>query len=310
MTDEWTKKQLRPVYYLCGEETALKETAVKKLESLFKPEAFNFSQRDAETADIASALDEAQTAPMLADTRFVVLKRAEKLKKDPMRRLLDYRTREKTDPIAPALGAQCAMVDFSPMNEDQAEAYLNDKLLAGGVKTDKKALGLLVDTIGTASITLDGEAEKVLLYMHGQDRVFGTQDALALAGFARSQNPYELSNALRARNPSAAAAAALQLLAAGEEPLALLAQTSKALEMMLKARRISASGEGAAACYQAGMSPGQYNYALRDSAAFTEDKLLKSLRRCLEAEELLKSSSKRDPGLMLRQLLFEIVSGK
>ncbi len=325
MTDEWTKKQLRPVYYLCGEETALKETAVKKLESLFKPEAFNFSQRDAETADIASALDEAQTAPMLADTRFVVLKRAEKLKKDPMRRLLDYLadpcpstcllllanwTREKTDPIAPALGAQCAMVDFSPMNEDQAEAYLNDKLLAGGVKTDKKALGLLVDTIGTASITLDGEAEKVLLYMHGQDRVFGTQDALALAGFARSQNPYELSNALRARNPSAAAAAALQLLAAGEEPLALLAQTSKALEMMLKARRISASGEGAAACYQAGMSPGQYNYALRDSAAFTEDKLLKSLRRCLEAEELLKSSSKRDPGLMLRQLLFEIVSGK
>ncbi len=80
--------------------------------------------------------------------------------------------------------------------------------------------------------------------------------------------------------------------------------------MMLKAKRISASGEGAAACYQAGMSPGQYNYALHDAAAFTEDKLLRSLRRCLEAEELLKSSSKRDPGLVLRQLIFEITSGK
>ena len=325
MTDEWEKRKTRPVYFLCGEETTLKETAVKRLEAVFKPESFNFSVRDAETSDIAEALDEAQTAPMLADTRFVVLKRIEKLKKEPMRRLLEYLAdpcpsacllllgnwpREKIDPLTPALGQDCALVDFSPMNDEQAEAYLNAKLLAGGVKTDRKALELLVEMMGTGAVALDCEAEKILLYMHGQDRVFEPQDALALAGFARNQNPYELSNAMRAHNPGAAAAAALQLLAAGEEPLALLSQTSRALEQMLKAKRISLSGEGPAACYQAGMSPGQYQYALRDSAAFTEDKLLRSLRRCLEAEELLKSSSKRDPGLVIRQLIFEITCGK
>ncbi len=324
MEDEWAKKHVRPVYYLCGEETALKLAALRRLEASFKPESFNFSQRDAETSDIAEALDEAQTAPMLADVRFVVIKRVEKLKKDPLRRLLEYLAApcpsacllllgdysQKTDPIGPALGADCALVDFSSMNDAQAEAYLNDKLLAGGVKTDRKALELRVELIGTGAVTLDAEAEKIMLYMHGQERVFEPKDALALAGFARGQNPYELSNAMRARNPAAAAQAAVQLLAAGEEPLALLAQTSRAMEMMLKAKRISASGEGAAACYQAGMSPGQYNYALHDAAAFTEDKLLRSLRRCLEAEELLKSSSKRDPGLVLRQLIFEITSGK
>ncbi|HNW44691.1 MAG TPA: DNA polymerase III subunit delta [Elusimicrobiales bacterium] len=325
LADEWVKKQTRPVYYLSGEETALKETAVKRLETIFKPETFNFSVRDAETSDIADALGEARTSPMLADIRFVVIKRAEKLKKEPMRRLLEYLAdpcpgacllllgnypREKVDPIAPALGADSALVDFSPMNVEQAEAYLNARLLAGGVKTDQKALEVLVDMMGTGSVTLDSEAEKIILFMNDQDRMFEPQDALALAGFARTQNPYELSNAMRARNPAAAAAAALQLLAAGEEPLALLSQTSRAVEHMLKAKRISASGEGPGACYQAGMSPGQYHHALRDSAAFTEDKLLRSLRRCLEAEELLKSSSKRDPGLMIRQLIFEITSGK
>jgi len=324
MTDEWAKKHTRPVYYLCGEETALKETAVKALAGFFKPESFNFSQRDAETSDIAEPLDEARTAPMLADTRFVVVKRVEKLKKDPLRLLLDYLAAPcpsaclvllgnyggKADPLAPALGPDCALADFSPMDEKRAEAHLNDKLLAGGVKTDRKALELLVEMLGTSSVTLDSEAEKILIYMHGQERVFEPQDALALAGFARNQDPYELSNAIRKRNPAAASAAALKMLAAGEEPLALLSQTSRSIEMMLKVKRISASGEGAAACYQAGMSPGQYSYALRDAAAFTEDKLLKSLRRCLEAEELLKSSSKRDPGLMIRQLIFEITSGK
>jgi len=321
MKDEWAKKFTRPIYYLTGEEAELKDAGIRHIETAFKPESFNFSVRDAESSDIAEALDEAQTAPMLADVRFVVLKRVEKLKKDAMRRLLAYLANPcpsatlllladwgtKADPIAPALGADCALVDFSPMNEQQAEDYLNAKLLKGGVKTDGKALALLVDMLGTNSVTLNGEAEKIFLYMHGIERVFEPRDALALAGFARNQNPYELSNAMRKRNPAAAAAAALQMLDSGEEPLALLAQTSRALEQMLKAKRISASGEGPG---PAGMSPGQYSYALQDSHAFTEDKLLRSLRRCLEAEELLKSSSKRDPGLMIRQLIFEVTSGK
>lgn len=83
LADEWAKKKTRPVYYLCGEETAMKEKALKTLEGIFKPESFNFSVRDAEGADIDQALDEARTSPMLAEVRFVALKRVEKLKRSP-----------------------------------------------------------------------------------------------------------------------------------------------------------------------------------------------------------------------------------
>jgi len=325
LADEWAKGRTRPVYYLCGEETSLKEAALKRLEALFKPETFNFSVRDAETSDMAEALDEAQTSPMLAEVRFVVLKHAEKLKKDPLKKLLAYMAdpcrsaclliladwpREKADPLPEGLTAESALVDFSPMPPPLASAYLNSKLLAGGVKTDKEALELLIDLLGTNSTILDGEAEKIMLYMHGQTRVFGPQDALALAGFSRAQDPYALSKAVQEHRPEAAAQAATGMLAAGDEPLALLAQTSKALEMMLKAKRLSASGEGQAACYQAGMSPGQYYHAAQHAASYTEEKLLRSLRRCLEAEEMLKSSSKRDPGLVVRQLIYEITGTK
>jgi DNA polymerase III delta subunit len=164
--------------------------------------------------------------------------------------------------------------------------------------------------LGTDSVTLDGEAEKIVLFMHGQNRFFGPDDALALAGFARTQNPFELSNAVCARRPAQAAEAAARMLAFGAEPLALLSQISRAVERLLKVKRLSLAGEGPSACYQAGMSPGQYHAALRDAGAYTEEKLLRSLRRCLEAEELLKSSSKRDPGLMIRQLAYEITGSK
>ena len=325
LADEWAKKKTRPVYYLCGEETAMKDAALKRLEGIFRPESFNFSVRDSETADMAQALDEAQTSPMLAEVRFVALKRIEKLKKDPLRTLLAYLEnpcpsacllllsdwpREKQDPIPAALGPDCALVNFAPMSDAQAREHLNSLLLAQGVKTDVEALDLLIELLGTDSVTLDGEAEKIILYMHGRNRFFGPDDALALAGFARTQNPFELSNAVSSRRPAQAVEAAVRMLAFGTEPLALLSQISRAVERLLKVKRLSAAGEGPAACYQAGMSPGQYNASLQNAGAYTEEKLLRSLRRCLEAEELLKSSSKRDPGLVLRQLAYEITGTK
>ena len=325
LAEEWAKKKTRAVYYLCGEETAMKDAALKRLEGIFRPESFNFSARDAETADIAQALGEAQTAPMLAEVRFVALKRVEKLKKEPLRALLAYLEnpcpsacllllsdwpREKQDPIPGALCPDCALVNFDPMSEAQAIEHLNSVLLGNGVKTDREALELLVELLGTDSVTLDGEAEKIVLYMHGQNRFFSPEDALALAGFARTQHPFELSNAVAARRPAQAAEAAVRMLVSGAEPLALLSHISRTVEKLLKVKRLSASGEGPAACYQAGITPGQYHALLKDAGAYTEEKLLRSLRRCLEAEDVLKSSSKRDPGLVLRQLAYEVTGTK
>ena len=325
LAEEWAKKKARPVYYLCGEETAMKEAALGKLEGIFKPESFNFSVRDAETADMEQALDEARTAPMLADLRFVVIKRAEKLKKEPLKTLLAYLEdpcpsaclivladwpREKKDPIPDSLTEGSALVDFAPMTPAQAAEHLNSALLAKGVKSEGEALETLVELLGTDSVTLDGEAEKVSLYLHGRDRLFSPEDAVALAGFSRTQNPFELSNAVCARRQEQAAQAAERMLASGAEPLALLSQVSRAVERLLKVKRLAAAGGGPATAYQAGMSPGQYHSALRDAGAYTEDKLLRSLRRCLEAEELLKSSSRRDPALVIRQLVHEITALK
>lgn len=325
LAEEWARKKTRPVYYLAGEEAALKEAALKKLEGIFKPESFNFSVRDAEISDIDQALDEARTSPMLAEVRFVALRHVEKLKKEPMKALLAYLEdpcpsaclllladwpREKQDPLPGALSGDSALVNFALMSHQQAVDHVNGLLLAGGVKSDGAALDLLVEMLGTESVVLEAETEKILLYMHGSGRIFSPEDALALAGFARTQNPFELSNAVCARRPAEASRAATGMLAAGTEPLALLAQTARAMEKMLKVKRLAASGEGPAACYQVGLSPGQFHALQRDAAAYTEEKLLRSLRRCLEAEELLKSSSKRDPGLVIRQLVYEITGAK
>ena len=54
------------------------------------------------------------------------------------------------------------------------------------------------------------------------------------------------------------------------------------------------------------MNPGYYRRLLDAAGAFTLEKLSRLLNRCLEVEALLKSSSGRDPKLLVKQLIFEI----
>jgi len=199
-----------------------------------------------------------------------------------------------------------AAVDFSPMNADEARDYINTKLIENGVRSDGEALDLIIETAGTSSAVLDSETEKIILYTsQNGGKIFDKSDAAEICGFSRQTNPFDLSNAIRARNPVKAAETVLLMLKNGEQPLAMLGQISLSIEMLLKAKRASASGGT-----PAGMSPGQYRYLLRNINSYTEDKLLRSLEKCLEADAALKSSSGVDPSALIRGLILEITRGR
>ena len=325
MEEEWRKNKWRPVYYFCGEEHSLQEAALGRLKALFKLDAFNFSVHYAETADIREIAGEAQTAPMLSERRFLVLKRCDKLKKESSRELTAYLANpapftslfllsskkcDASDQLAKALAPDCALVIFEQLNDFEARKFLGQKLETAGCSASDEALETLVELLGTDAATLAAEAEKIALYHHGTKKAFGASDAVELAGFSKNQNPFELSKAICDRAAGAGSAITDKLLAEDAEPLLLLYNVSRTLERLLKVKRLEASGAGASACYQAGVSPGHYRHLSAAAGAYSEDKLLRGLKRCLETEASLKSSSGRDPALLIRQLIYEILKFK
>ncbi|MBU2573240.1 MAG: DNA polymerase III subunit delta [Elusimicrobia bacterium] len=321
MLKEWAGNKPRPVYCLAGEERSFKNDALEKLLSGFKTDAFNFSQYDGETADINDLVSAAMTPSFMGGIRLLLFKSAEKLKKEQAQRLAEYLQNpsnaatllilldKKTDSaelIIKNLPASAAMINFAPLEDVQAVLFAKKMLEREGLRASQEALELLSEMAGSDAMTIKQEAAKLAAWRHGGKKTLEPEDIMESAGFSKTLNPFALSNAILAKNGPLAADIADSMLREGVEAVGLVVSIARLTEKLLKVKKLSGDVSGENAAYALGLSPAYYRRLLEASRPFTLEKLLKNLNRCLEMEAMLKSSSGRDPGLLVKQLIFEI----
>jgi DNA polymerase III delta subunit len=318
---EWTGKKTRPVCCLTGEERALKDAAVRKLLTSFKIDAFNFSEYDAETADVSDLISAAMTPGLMSDTRILLLKGAEKLKKEPAAALAAYLKNpseaamlvilldKKTDAaelIINSLPPESAVAHFAPLDGAGAVRYAQSLLEKEGLSASDEALVLLAETCSSDAATIKQEAAKLAAWRLGGSKRLESEDIMESAGFSRNLNPFEFANALQSKNGPLACEIADKMMSEGTDPVAVSVNLAHVVEKLLKVKTSEALDPGGNAAGSLGMNPGYYRRLLSSAGAFTLSKLSVSLSRCLEVEAMLKSSSGRDPRLLVRQLIFEI----
>jgi DNA polymerase-3 subunit delta len=318
---EWAANKTRPVYCLTGEERSFKDEAVKKLLASFKIDAFNFSEYDSETADIGDLINAALTPGLLADTRLILLKGAEKLRKEAAAALAVYLESpsnaavlvilldKKTDSaelILKSLSAQAAVTHFTPLEGADAVAYAKDLVEQAGMHASEDALELLTEMSSSDAATLKQEVAKLSAWKHGGKNTLEPEDIMESAGFSRTLNPFELSNAVTEKKGPLACDIAEKMMAEGMEPIGITVTIAYIVEKLLRVKKTADAFQGENAAYTLGMNPGYYRRLLNAASAFPLKKLSRHLNRCLEVEAMLKSSSGRDPKLLVRQLIFEI----
>ena len=318
---EWAGKKTRPVCCLTGEERSLKDAAVRKLLASFKIDAFNFSEYNAETADMSDLISAAMTPGLMADTRILLLQGAEKLKKEPAAALAAYLKNpseaamlvilldKKTDAaelIINSLPPEAALAHFAPLDSAGAARYAQSLLEKEGLSASDEALELLAETCSSDAATIKQETAKLSAWRHGISKRLESGDIMESAGFSRTLNPFEFSNALQEKNGPLAGEIAEKMMAEGTDPVAVAVNLAHLVEKLLKVKMTAELEPGGNAAGSLGMNPGYYRRLLESAGAFTLSKLSASLNRCLEVEAMLKSSSGRDPRLLVRQLIFEI----
>jgi len=318
---EWAGKKTRPVCCLTGEERSFKNAAVKKLLACFRIDAFNFSEYDAETADMGDLISAAMTPGLMADTRLIILKGAEKLKKEPAAALAGYvknpseaamlvilldKKTEAAELIINSLSAAAAIAHFAPLEGGEAVRYAGSLLEKEGLRASDEALELLSEMCSSDAATLKQEAAKLSAWLHGGKKRVEPEDIMESAGFSRTLNPFEFSNAVQARNGQLAADIADKMMAEGTDPVGVAISLAYVVEKLLKVQKSGEQGRGEEGAYALGMNPGYYRRLLGSAAAFRPGKLANALNRCLEVEAMLKSSSGSDPKLLVKQLIFEI----
>jgi len=327
MIREWAGGKIRPVCCLTGEERSFKDDAVKKLLAAFKTDAFNFSEYDAETAEINDLISAAMTPSLLSGTRLILLKGAEKLKKEPAAALAAYLKNpseaamlvilldKKTDAaelLMKSLPASAAAAHFAPLEGAEGVNYAKELVEKEGLRASGAALELLTEMCSSDAATLKQEVAKLSAWRHGSKKQLEPEDIMESAGYSRTLNPFEFSNAVTAKNGPLACEIADKMMSEGAEPVGIVINVAYIIEKLLRVKKTAADPAGSRdgpdsnAAYALGMNPGYYHRLLGAAGAFPLEKLLRHLNRCLEVEALLKSSSGRDPKLLARQLIFEI----
>jgi DNA polymerase-3 subunit delta len=190
----------------------------------------------------------------------------------------------------------------------QVVGWVRERARAAGLDLAPDAAQALVDLVGEDLARLAAEIEKAALYAAGDRRV--SQEVVrALAGETRTRQYWELTQALEEARRADALRVASQLLAAGDEPLILLAWITGYLRDLWRVLPAALAGD----VRQAGRSLQRRrpDFAVERLAARARavgiEGLARAAQQCLDVDQALKTGG-GNPRALLTCLVAELAS--
>src|SRR5438094_9599437 len=326
-----------PVYYIRGEEDELKDEAVRApVERAVDPAArdFNLDQRAATDLDPEAFNALVNTPPMLTATRAVVLRGMEQLRKTAKVRqeLLRYvdspnpttvlvLVHGTTEPPDAELVRRATAVEVAALPPARVERWMTHRAKQLGLTLTPEAGELLLASVGTDLSRLARELEKLAPLCAGRPAT--REEVAALVGVRRGETLQDFVDAaLERRAADAAQLVEAVLEQAGMSGVRMLSVLGTALIGTALARaeldRDAPRGSGprhdrleaallahlrAARPYGLGSWEQTALRWARWAGLWSASELRHALRRALDADRALKSSTLSDEAGILEQLV-------
>lgn len=248
------KGRIPTVCYLYGEEPFLVERAVRMLleraiDHSLKDFNFNvFFGNESKGVDI---LDAAQTLPMFADRRAVLVKRAELLKADALEVLLPY----IKNPVASTcllltgskidqrkkffleLKKQGELVEYKRLYDNKLSGFIQSEATAQGKPIESAAAELLAVLIGNNLQELSSQIEKLAVYAGTRQRI-SVEDVRTMASSSKAFTAFELAKYLGLRDVSNSIRSLDALFLNGEEAPMLIGALTRHFRQLWRVREL------------------------------------------------------------------------
>ena len=200
------------------------------------------------------------------------------------------------------------VVIFSPLGEDEAAARLSAEAKRAGVELSAEAAAAIVEEAGTHWGILKAELEKLLLFAKDRKSV-SREDALACLGYRQAANPFDLPRLVLARKRVEALQVLDRLFEEGLSEFQLLSRISFEVNRALKAGRLRKAGVPENQVARELRLPGFVaSTLLRQAQTLGEERLIRSLKACVETDAALKSKSWLDPKIELERLVVRLTA--
>jgi len=315
-----------PAILLLGEETYLRDCCRAALTEAYVKEAarvWALSRFSAERGEVRSALDQAQTLPMLSPQQIVFLEQAEaiedfgeKKRDEAVKQLESY----LADPASfTVLVVEAAHLDQRMrlgkilsektltvevgLGENQEQRNAAAVALAGslareqGIEFEKGAAEDLALSAAGDLQRLKTEIEKLATYA-GDRKSIRREDVALMVKSEKAATVWELADFLAGRKPRLALEFLDRLLRDGEEPLQILGALAWMYRKLVEASELRGAVNGWQAARALQMRSDQAELALRNARQISKPRLLAGLRALERADDRLKSGEKDSRAVM------------
>ncbi len=299
----------RPLYILLGASEYLieKDGIEPLLETLSPPDTrdFNLEILDGADQNAERIVNAAETFPVMAQRRVVVVKRAHLMSPQGWKVLAGlFENPPKSATVAfafagakkelpkPLLKAarEAALVTFGSLKGRSAARWLKERAQQRGKRLTQEAAELILLLVGERPSLMAEELEKCLMFA-GEKESVGAQEVEAVVGDVRLHDVFELTRLVAQRDGAGAVDVLRRLVMAGEEPTAMLGLLTWQLRMIWLAREHldnRVTREELGSLIRPSWKVKEY---LRQAEGFTLEELAEGFGTLLCAEMALKSTT-------------------
>jgi DNA polymerase III subunit delta len=247
---------VKPVYFFYGDETFLMEREVKRfIAALVPADVADFNLdilygTDRKGEEIAAA---AQTLPMFAERRLVVVKRSEGLAEADFEALTTYLRRPSPTTCLLFVGKKPdlrrkffldlkkvgELVEFRTPYENQLPAFITAEAAHSGVPIAPEAVELLILLSGTNLQELASQIEKLAAFV-GEGKVITLEVVREIASDTRVDTVFDLANALGEKQVGTALRKLQTVLRDGQAPIYVLNMLTRHFRQLWQLRELMA----------------------------------------------------------------------
>ena len=299
------------------------ERAVKRLMDLVVPPDFRdfnldvFYGNECKGDEVASV---AQTLPMFADRRMVLVKRAGELSSaaleilvscvaDPSPTTCLVFVGEKVDQrkkFFQEMKKKGELVECKRPYENQLGSFIRDEARGLGKRVEPAAAEMLLYLVGNNLGELVTQLEKVALYV-GQREMITVDDVRGIVSDTKVESVFDLANALGERNVGKALRSLATILRDGEAPLMLLAMIARHFRQLWRVRDLMAQKVPQQDISRlAGINPYFIKGVIAQARNFTVDDLKKVFEGLYATDLALKGGGAKRPALTLEKLVMNV----
>jgi DNA polymerase-3 subunit delta len=323
--DRSLREGLRPLYLLLGSEVYLRRVASQTITEAALSRTllreFNESAFSLVSDPVQSAIAAAEQLPMMSDTRVVRIRDFAKLREADEDSLIRYLNNpspstvmifiadelDKRKKSSKVLLDTCTVVEFAPLKDVEAKAWVKTRLKELKVTADDQVLSEFIRLVGTDVQTLFNELEKLASAAASSGNRITLDLVDELIGRSRELSNFELADHLMAGNRKKALETLHRLLEDGAEPVMLVGLIAGNYHRLALGKHLLTRGGREEVFRNINLPPFKRDSYISTLQRSTATKIARGIQLTAAADLAIKTSQ-ATPRLQLELLVCELAT--